>query len=72
MEEEFTQIEQLTTAMSLMAATIKEVANNAGSASTSTTESSKVAQEGTQFVDATISIIHYQTILLAHQQMRLV
>ena len=58
MEEEFAQIEQVSTAMNQMTATVNEIANNADSASTSTTESSKVAQEGTQFVDATISTIN--------------
>lgn len=56
--EEFEQIELLATAMNEMTATVKEVANNAGSASSSTTEASEVAQEGSQFVDATISTIN--------------
>ncbi len=58
MEEEFAQIEQLATAMNEMTATVKEVAANAGSASSSTAEASEVAQEGNQFVDATISTIN--------------
>jgi len=58
MEEEFGQIEQLATAMNEMTATVKEVASNAGSASASTTEASDVAQEGSQFVDATIATIN--------------
>lgn len=58
MEEEFGQIEQLATAMNEMTATVKEVASNAGSASSSTTEASNVAQEGSQFVDATITTIN--------------
>lgn len=58
MEEEFAQIEQLATAMNEMTATVKEVANNAGSASTSTAEASDVAQEGSKFVDATITTIN--------------
>jgi methyl-accepting chemotaxis protein len=58
MEEEFGQIEQLVTAMNEMTATVKEVANNAGSASTSTAEASDVAQEGSKFVDATITTIN--------------
>ncbi|PKF61686.1 methyl-accepting chemotaxis protein [Psychromonas sp. psych-6C06] len=58
MAEEFEQIEQLATAMNEMTATVKEVANNANSASSSTTEASDVAQEGSQFVDATIASIN--------------
>lgn len=58
MGEEFGQIEQLATAMNQMTATVKEVASNANSASSSTTEASDVAQEGSQFVDATISTIN--------------
>jgi len=57
-DEEFGQIEQLATAMNEMTATVKEVANNASSASSSTTEASAVAQEGSQFVDATIATIN--------------
>ncbi|MCP5079603.1 MAG: methyl-accepting chemotaxis protein, partial [Psychromonas sp.] len=57
-QEEFGQIEQLATAMNEMTATVKEVASNAGSASASTTEASDVAQEGSQFVDATIATIN--------------
>jgi methyl-accepting chemotaxis protein len=57
-QEEFGQIEQLVTAMNEMTATVKEVANNAGSTSASTTEASGVAQEGSKFVDATIKTIH--------------
>ncbi|WP_232772419.1 methyl-accepting chemotaxis protein [Psychromonas sp. Urea-02u-13] len=57
-QEEFGQIEQLATAMNQMTATVKEVASNAGSASASTTEASDVAQEGSQFVDATIKTIN--------------
>ena len=56
--EEFEQIELLATAMNEMTATVKEVASNAGSASSSTTDASEVAQEGSQFVDATISTIN--------------
>lgn len=58
MGEEFEQIEQLVTAMNQMTTTVKEVANNANSASSSTTDASDVAQEGSQFVDATISTIN--------------
>ncbi|GLS90856.1 hypothetical protein GCM10007916_19230 [Psychromonas marina] len=58
MEEEFGQIEQLATAMNEMTATVREVSNNATSASASTTEASDVAQEGSQFVDATITSIN--------------
>ncbi|WP_413701208.1 methyl-accepting chemotaxis protein [Psychromonas sp. KJ10-10] len=58
MSEEFGQIEQLVTAMNQMTSTVKEVANNANSASASTTEASDVAQEGSKFVDATISTIN--------------
>ena len=58
MQEEFGQIEQLATAMNQMTATVKEVASNAGSASSSTTEASDVAQEGSKFVDATIATIN--------------
>lgn len=57
-QEEFEQIEQLATAMNEMTATVKEVAANANSASASTTEASDVAQEGNQFVNATISTIN--------------
>ena len=58
MSEEFGQIEQLATAMNEMTNTVREVANNASSASASTTEASEVAQEGSKFVDATISTIN--------------
>ena len=58
MQEEFEQIEQLATAMNQMTATVKEVAANADSASKSTAEATDVAQEGSQFVDATISTIN--------------
>lgn len=58
MAEEFGQIEQLATAMNEMTATVREVSNNATSASASTTEASDVAQEGSQFVDATITSIN--------------
>lgn len=58
MAEEFGQIEQLVTAMHQMTDTVKEVANNANSASASTSEASDVALEGSKFVDATISTIN--------------
>jgi len=58
MAEEFGQIEQLATAMNEMTATVREVSNNATSASASTSEASDVAQEGSQFVDATITSIN--------------
>jgi len=41
-QEEFGQVEMLATAMNQMTATVREIANNAGSASTSTTEASDV------------------------------
>ncbi|WP_354622977.1 methyl-accepting chemotaxis protein [Psychromonas sp. MME2] len=58
MDEEFAQIAQLATAMNEMTATVTEVANNTDSASSSTAEASEVAQEGSQFVDATIATIN--------------
>ena len=58
MEEEFDQIEQLATAMTEMTSTVQEVASNAESASSSTADASRVAQEGSQFVDATITTIN--------------
>lgn len=58
MEEEFGQIELLATAMTEMTSTVQEVANNAESASSSTADASRVAQEGSQFVDATITTIN--------------
>lgn len=57
-QEEFGQVEMLATAMNQMTATVREIANNAGSASTSTTEASDVAQEGSQFIEATITTIN--------------
>ncbi len=58
MEEEFGQIDQLATAMTEMTSTVREVSDNATSASSSTAEASKVAEEGNQFVDATITTIN--------------
>lgn len=58
MEEEFGQIELLATAMTEMTSTVQEVAANAESASSSTADASRVAQEGSQFVDATITTIN--------------
>lgn len=58
MEEEFGQIELLATAMTEMTSTVKEIASNADSASVSTADASAVAQEGSEFVDATIKTIH--------------
>ena len=57
-QEEFGQVEMLATAMNQMTTTVKEIANNASSASTSTTEASGVAQEGSQFIEATITTIN--------------
>ncbi|WP_435236166.1 methyl-accepting chemotaxis protein [Psychromonas sp. PT13] len=57
-QEEFGQVEMLATAMNEMTATVREIANNASSASTSTTEASDVAQEGSQFIEATITTIN--------------
>lgn len=56
--EEFDQIESLATAMNQMTAAVREVEDNAGSASASTLEASTVAEEGRQAVDATIASIN--------------
>lgn len=56
--EEFEQIESLATAMNQMTAAVREVEDNAESASASTLEASSVAEEGRQAVDATIASIN--------------
>ncbi|WP_409440201.1 methyl-accepting chemotaxis protein [Psychromonas sp. GE-S-Ul-11] len=56
--EEFDQIESLATAMNQMTAAVREVEDNAESASASTLEASMVAEEGRQAVDATIASIN--------------
>ncbi|RBW42817.1 methyl-accepting chemotaxis protein [Psychromonas sp. B3M02] len=56
--EEFEQIESLATAMNQMTAAVREVEDNAESASASTLDASNVAEEGRQAVDATIASIN--------------
>lgn len=58
MEEEFAQVELLATAMTQMTSSVQEVSHNAQGASSATTEATDVAQQGSQFVDATIKTIN--------------
>ena len=55
--EEFTQIEQLASAMSQMVGAIREVANHAEQASHATFDASALAEEGSRCVAATVSTI---------------
>ena len=55
--EEFTQIEQLASAMSQMVGAIREVANHAEQASHATAETSQLAEEGSRCVAATVNTI---------------
>ncbi|MGE6194670.1 methyl-accepting chemotaxis protein [Aeromonas media] len=55
--EEFTQIEQLASAMSQMVGAIREVANHAEQASHATADASALAEEGSRCVAATVSTI---------------
>lgn len=57
-EEEFSQVEDLATAMNQMTSSVKEVASSAATASTSTIEANQVALEGNSYVESTIGTIN--------------